>query len=201
MADGTLFKSEIEKARTRLKSLFGNETFIRFREDLRDLYIEHGDTGDVSEWDKRRWTKVGRTGLDESRQKYLKFETGLDLINLSDALLSAIVGLAVNWVAKTIGIPSLPSILLAFGVTLFIYSLNTGLVFTKALVSEIAYPPEMIHTRLDPSDLRFRAGWNKGVLQSSGSLAGIILYGTLTHPDSRGYKLGLSIAEWWLKNR
>jgi hypothetical protein len=77
--------------------------------------------------------------------------------------------------------------------------MNTGLVFAKALVTEIAYPREQIHVRLEPADLRFRAGWNKGVIQSSGSVVGIIIYGTITHPGSRGYDLGLRLVKWWVK--
>jgi hypothetical protein len=194
-----LFKSEIEKAQTRLNSLFGEETFLTFREDLRAIYIEHRDVEDATEWQKRAWMHMGRQGLDETRRRYISFGTHLDLLNLSDAALSAAIGFGINWGAKALGVPSVPSVIIAFFVSLFLYSMNTGLVFAKALVTEIAYPREQIHVRLEPADLRFRAGWNKGVIQSSGSVVGIIIYGTITHPGSRGYDLGLRLVKWWVK--
>lgn len=201
MSGRGLFKSEIEKAQTRLNILFGDETFLSFREDLRDIYIEHRDVDDATEWEKRTWMCMGRQGLDETRGRYISFGTHLDLLNLSDAALSAAIGFGINLGATTIGIPSVPSVIIAFSVSLLLYSMNTGLVFAKALVTEIAYPREQIHTRLDPAELRFRAGWNKGVIQSSGSMMGIIIYGAVTNPGSRGYDLGLRFIEWWVKRR
>lgn len=196
-----LFKSEIEKAQTRLNTLFGEKTFLTLREDLREIYIKHSDVADATEWKKRAWMHMGRQGLDETRRQYVSFGTHLDFLNLSDAALSAAIGFGVNWLSQALGVPSIPSIIIAFAVTLFLYSLNTGLVFAKALITKIAYPREKIHTRLDPADLRFRAGWNKGVIQSSPTMMGIIIYGTVTHPGSRGYELGLRFIEWWVKRR
>jgi len=92
-----LFKSEIEKAQTRLNSLFGEETFLTFREDLRAIYIEHRDVEDATEWQKRAWMHMGRQGLDETRRRYISFGTHLDLLNLSDAALSAAIGFGINW--------------------------------------------------------------------------------------------------------
>jgi len=128
-----LFKSEIEKAQTRLNSLFGEETFLTFREDLRAIYIEHRDVEDATEWQKRAWMHMGRQGLDETRRRYISFGTHLDLLNLSDAALSAAIGFGINWGAKALGVPSVPSVIIAFFVSLFLYSMNTGLVFAKAL--------------------------------------------------------------------
>lgn len=199
MSNSSLFQSEIEKAQARLNSLFGSETFVVFRDDLCKIYIDNRDVSDAPEWKKRTWMYTGRQGLDEIRRRYLTFGTSLDLLNLSDAALSATIGYGVNWIAKILGTPSIPSLIIAFVVSVLLYLLNTGLVFAKALVTEVSYPREQIHTRLDPTELRFRAGWNKGVIQSSVSMMGIIIYGLITRPNSRGYELGLHVIEWWLK--
>ena len=144
---------------------------------------------------------MGGQGLTETKNRYISFGTHLDLLNLSDAALSLALGIVVNRGAETMGIPSVPSVIIAFSASLLLYSLNTGLVFAKALVTEISYPADQFHTRLNPEELRFRAVWNKGVIQSSGSMMALIIYGAVTSPGSRGYNLGQGVIKWWLKHR
>lgn len=194
-----MFESEVERGRRRLNSLFGDETFLAFRDDMRNIYLKHRDFGDVSAEQKRKWVRGGRRGLEETRQRYLTFETGLNTINALDAAFSFVFGAIVKLVIQAAGATPNASIVIGIVSGLFLYSLNTGLVFAKALVSEIAYKPEEIHTRLSPTDLRFRAGWNRGVLLSTPSMLGIIIYGIITHPGSKGYELGLQAIEEWFK--
>lgn len=194
-----MFKSDTEKAQTRLNSLFGEETFLSFREDLRTLYIKHRDLGNVPEWKKSEWMHLGRRGVEETRRRYISFDTHLTLFNLFSAAVAAGIGYGVNRVANVLGVPSTPSLVIGIVVSLLLYLLNTGLVLSKALISEIVYPPDQMHPRLNSNDLRFRAGWNNGVVQSGLSMMGIIIYATITNPGSKGYNLGLRFIELWLK--
>ncbi|QLG63778.1 hypothetical protein [Halorarum salinum] len=57
-----LFKSEIEKAQAQLDSIFGDETLLSFRDDLCEIYVNHRDESDATEWGETSMDENGKTG-------------------------------------------------------------------------------------------------------------------------------------------
>lgn len=191
----TIFTSKLEEAQDKLSFLLGEKTLLQFRTDIGAIFDELNEEQDATEYKKRKLVRIGRSGLDETKQRYLTIEKGLNLMDISDAFLSLALFIGLKELSAVLGFPTLPSYLVAFLLSAVLYFLNTGLVFGKALIDRIAFPKEQIHTRLPPNELRFRAGWNKGVLQSNMSLIGMVLFGLFTSPQSAGYKLGLRFIE------
>ena len=199
LGSSPIFPHKVEEKQGQLRELLGEETLLQFREDINEIFVRNTDYEGATPKQKRKWMIQGRRGLDETRSRYLSFDTTLDILSLSDWGLSILVAVAVNECLKAVGVAPLHSILFSIVLSILLYGMNTGLVFTKALVTEIAYSKKGFSERLPPGELRFRAGWNKGVIQSSTSLVGLMVYGMVTSPGSRSYELGLDFVDWWTR--
>jgi len=140
-----LFKSEIESPNPSELPVW-EETFLTFREDLRAIYIEHRDVEDATEWQKRAWMHMGRQGLDETRRRYISFGTHLDLLNLSDAALSAAIGFGINWGAKALGSRQYHRLLSRFRLSVSVFDEH------RACVRESTRYGDCLPTRTDTSD-------------------------------------------------
>lgn len=198
---GPVFESELSKSGKSLKEMVGEESLVQFRDDIRRIFIKNVDSSGATQLQKRRWVHQGRQGLDDTRSLYISFDTGLDFISLFGWGFSLILAAGANELLTTLGVPSIPSIVVSAAMGLLLYGLNTGLIVAKALVNEVAYPNERLHQRLAPSELRFRAGWNRGVIQSGYCLGGLVLWGLITSPDSAAYQHGLRFMDWYSKRR
>lgn len=199
--ENQMFESDIEAAESKLATALGENTLLRFREDVGEIYTETVDHSDASEFQQRRWVHIGRRGLDETEQTYITLEKGLNLLDVTDAILSAGLFFVLTRISGILGLPQTPSIIVALLLSLVLYFVNTGLVLAKALIRQIAFPKEEIHPRLPPSELRFRAGWNKGVIQSSSSILGLVILGVISSPGSTTYNTGLKGIEWYAKRK
>jgi hypothetical protein len=80
-----------------------------------------------------------------------------------------------------------------------LYFVNKGLAYTKIVVEDIAYAKSEIRVTLPPEKLRFRAGWNSGVLLSNISLIGLILLGIIAKPNSLSYRGSLHVVRAYAK--
>lgn len=197
----TVFKPDLKRAQEQLSGI--QTTILDFREDLCSMFVEevNYDDDDVSPYKRRTWTEMGRHGLTETRNKFRTFEHGLNIIDLSDAILSLLLFFLISSLAEFFGVSPVPSYIVALLLSTLQYLMNTGLILAKSLINQIAYPKEEIHTRLPPSELRFRAGWNKGVIQTSSSLLGLIVLGMISSPGSKVYEHSLKFIRLYVRWR
>jgi hypothetical protein len=89
-SDSGIFETKWEKSRAVLYSVVNKNTILRFRDDIRDIFIEEIDTSNATDEDLRQWMISGRKGLEQTKwrlfsvgnlARYLKaLETGLMLV-------------------------------------------------------------------------------------------------------------------------
>jgi hypothetical protein len=194
-----IFKSDIEKGSTLLTRVVDIRTILTLRSDLSDLYSKYADLSDVSRFQKREWTSIGRRGLDETEWKYATVERLTGVLGLADWLITFLLWITLTHLSQFLGVGQIPSLIISALIAIFLHLMNKGLLVAKPLLREVSFRKDQFHPRMAPTKLRFRAGWNKGVIQSSVSLVGLILVGIWSGPDSRRYKLAVRFIEEWIR--
>lgn len=188
------FRSRLEKAQRELSSTFGEEHLVGFRNDVEDIWAENrsGKSYDVN---NAQVAMEVRSSLQQSRNRILTVEDGMNKLQLLDGLTGGATAGAIYMVLRYFGVTNVPSVGIAVLVFLFFTMFNHGVIFTKALINTVCYP--RASPAEDPSRLLFKRGWNAGVLNSNSSIIGILLVALARRFWSDGYDLGLVFIKKW----
>lgn len=182
------FQSGLDKAREELTDMGLLEGIEKFRSDLEAIYREERDV-EASSQDKRRWVLEAREGLNRQAIHFRRIEWGLDFfdkIKLLWAILTLVFSISVF---PLFGISQTHTQLLAVVLACLVYLIEFGMPYGQVLMSKIGYMS--IPIRSAPEVVNFRAGWNKGVLNSPTCVVGIVLISALGLRGSRGYDIAL----------
>ncbi|MFC4356553.1 hypothetical protein ACFO0N_01160 [Halobium salinum] len=195
-----LFERDHETAHEKLNNILGGDTLKAFREDLADIFQETSEVSNVSEDQKREWWRIGRRGLEDSRGQFRNLKRGLTVIEYLDSVITHGIAFVVGCLISTqLGqswaLGAAISMLLSF----IFKRLYDGRILSQALVEQLAYKPEELSTRLEAPELRFKAGWNSGVLNSTTSLVGLVILGIVASPGSWSYRNGLQAVKVYAK--
>lgn len=190
------FQSGLDKARENLSEMEIIDGIEEFRNDLESIYKEERNI-DADSQEKRRWVLDARQGLNKQAVQFRRIQWGLDFfdkINLLWAVLTLVFSISVF---PILGLPQTHARVLAVALAVLVYLLDIGMPYGQVLMSVIGW--NNIPSHGAPEVVRFRAGWNKGVLSSPTCLIGIVIIAALGIRGSRGYDIGLSVVRGYLR--
>lgn len=186
------FKSRLEQADQTLSEIYDGHHLIGFRDDVEEIWVKN--RGGKS-WDEDSETvpQEVKVAVEQSRQRWLTVEDGLNKIQLVDGVTGGIIAVFLFMILTKLGLTQVPSLAISSLVFLIFTLLNHGILYTKAIVNRVCYLDAS--ARESESRLIFKRGWNQGVLSSNSSIIGILFVALARRFCRRAYEIGLDLVE------
>lgn len=192
------FSGSLERAKEELAEIGILEGMEKFRNDLEDIYTDEVDV-DATPETKRQWALAAKSGLDNQVLQYRRIEWGLDFLEKLKLLRSVVALFVLIPVLSTLGLSQSQARLLALFFAVLVYLINVGLPYGQVFVNHVGY--QRPSPRSAGEVVKFRAAWNKGVMNSASCTIGIFIVAVLALRADKGYEWALRGTRKYLRWR
>ena len=195
---GVPFQSRLRKGQDKLENVLGRKHIIGFRDDIDDIWVSHYKDKD---WGKNNkiLAREANQGLYLARNKLLTFEDGFRKIQILDGITAGAIGTGIFLGLQQIGVEQIPAFIPSIVVFILFFSINSGIVFTKALINIACY--EDVSPRQDATRLVFCRAWNRSILRSNSSILGIVVVAITRRMWRERYELGIKFVDSYYENK